>query len=145
MTHIKALKLAREALTRDGWKKTGDAIRAIDEALAQPHQEPVAWKNAAIRIGEELSSVGPDGYYEMTAEHWLDLAMEQKPRGKNSLTQPQQEPDDLTVWRSRALQAEAVIDKFMAQPQQEPVYKYCADGKVIFTNPEILSRRPNKE
>ena len=117
MTHIEALKLAREALTRDGWKKTGDAIRAIDEALAQPHQEPVAWKNAAIRIGEELSSVGPDGYYEMTAEHWLDWAMEQKPRGNNSL----------------------------AQPQQEPVYKYCADGKVIFTNPEILSRRPNKE
>ena len=43
MTHIEALKLAREALTRDGWKKTGDAIRAIDEALAQPQQEPVAW------------------------------------------------------------------------------------------------------
>ena len=66
--------------------------------------------------------------------------------GFNDACKPaQQEPYDLTVWRSRALQAEAVIDKFMAQPQQEPVYKYCADGKVIFTNPEILSRRPNKE
>ena len=33
-----------------------------------------------------------------------------------------------------------------AQPQQEqPIYKYCDDGKVIFTNPEILSQRPNKE
>lgn len=32
-------------------------------ALAQPAQEPVAWRNAAIRLGEELSSVGPDGYY----------------------------------------------------------------------------------
>jgi hypothetical protein len=34
------LKLAREALTSDGWKKAGDAIRAIDEALAQTEQEP---------------------------------------------------------------------------------------------------------
>jgi hypothetical protein len=30
-------------------------------------------------------------------------------------------PDDLDVWKVRALQAEAVIEKFMAQPEQEPV------------------------
>ena len=47
-------------------------------------QEPVAWKNAAIRLGEELSSVGPDGYYDMNAEQWLTWAMDQQPRGKNS-------------------------------------------------------------
>jgi hypothetical protein len=34
-----------------------------------------AWRNAAIRLGEELSSVGPDGYYNMAAEQWLDWAM----------------------------------------------------------------------
>jgi hypothetical protein len=51
-----------------------------------------AWKNVAIRLGEELSSVGPDGYYDMTAQQWLDWAMEQEPRGKNSLAQPEQEP-----------------------------------------------------
>lgn len=37
------LKLAREALTADGWKKAGDAIRAIDELLVRlkacPDQE----------------------------------------------------------------------------------------------------------
>ena len=37
------------------------------------------------------------------------------------------------------------IKEALAQPEQKPVYKYCDDGKVIFTNPEILSRRPNKE
>ncbi len=52
-------------------------------------QEPVAWKNAAIRLGEELSSVGPDGYYNMTAEQWLNWAINQQPCGKNSLLQPQ--------------------------------------------------------
>ena len=42
--------------------------------------------------------------------------------------------------------AVAAIKEALAQPQQEqPIYKYCDDGKVIFTNPEILSQRPNKE
>ena len=31
------------------------------------------------------------------------------------------QPDDLDVWKVRGLQAEAVIEKFMAQPEQEPV------------------------
>jgi hypothetical protein len=86
-----------------------NAITAIKEALAQPEQtntrpyytidelnawadekEKQAWRNAAIRIGEALSSVGPDGYYEMNAWKWLDWAMEQEPRGKNSLAQPEE-------------------------------------------------------
>ena len=55
------------------------------EPLLHPEQEPVAWRNAAIRLGEELSSVGPDNYYDMDAGKWLDWAMEQEPRGKSSL------------------------------------------------------------
>jgi hypothetical protein len=43
--------------------------------LAQPEQEPVAWRNAALRVGEDLCSVGPFGYYDMTAEQWLDWAL----------------------------------------------------------------------
>jgi hypothetical protein len=43
--------------------------------LAKPEQEPVAWRNAAIRLGEDLYSVGPNGYYEMTAKQWLDWAL----------------------------------------------------------------------
>ena len=49
--------------------------------------ELVVWRDAAIRLGEELSSVGPDGYYDMDAKEWLDWAMEQNPRGKHSLPQ----------------------------------------------------------
>jgi hypothetical protein len=49
---------------------------AIKEALAKQEQgEPVAWRNAAIRVGEDLCSVGPFGYYDMTAEQWLDWAL----------------------------------------------------------------------
>lgn len=100
----RALKLALEAL-RDYRRSDDDrvsvAMGILQEALAhaptereQPAQELLAWKNAAIRVGEELSSVGPNGYYNMTADQWLAWAMDQQPRGKNSLAeQPaQQEP-----------------------------------------------------
>jgi cell wall-associated NlpC family hydrolase len=45
------------------------------DAYGQPEQEPVAWRNAALRVGEDLCSVGPFGYYDMTAEQWLDWAL----------------------------------------------------------------------
>ena len=67
------------------WAAKTKAIAALRERLAQPEQEPVTWRNAAIRVGEDLCSVGPFGYYEMTAEQRLDWAMAQEPRGKNSL------------------------------------------------------------
>jgi hypothetical protein len=61
---------------------TIDELNAwADEKLRQ------AWRNAALRLGEELSSVGPNGYYDMTPEQWLDWALEQAPRGKHSLPQ----------------------------------------------------------
>ena len=53
----------------------------------QDTNKPVAWRDAAIRLGEELSSVGPNGYYNMSAKEWLDWAMEQNPRGEHSLPQ----------------------------------------------------------
>jgi hypothetical protein len=86
-------------------RQFGDVTKAqLDRYMATgdinpqpaPVQEPVAWKNAAIRLGEELSSVGPDGYYDMTAEQWLDWAMDQRPRGKNSLPAAQRQWVGLT-------------------------------------------------
>ena len=95
---IEAMKQALEALefanVNHWWGSSNieKAITALRQAIADAEkhevsQEPVAWRNAAIRIGEELSSVGPNGYYDMTAQQWLDWAMEQQPQGKNSLTQ----------------------------------------------------------
>ena len=76
------LKLALEALYPIAHNTTDDprgqaykAITAIKEALAQPEQEPVAWRNAAIHVGENLCSVGPFGYYDMTADQWLTWAL----------------------------------------------------------------------
>jgi hypothetical protein len=91
MTQTEALRLALEALE---WSKPHadaeltyqEAITAIKAAL-EAKDEPVAWRDAAIRLGEELSSVGPNGYYDMDAKEWLDWAIEQNPRGKHSLPQ----------------------------------------------------------
>jgi hypothetical protein len=46
-----------------------------EDLLAKPEQEPAAWRNAAICLGEDLYSVGPNGYYDMTAKQWLDWAL----------------------------------------------------------------------
>jgi hypothetical protein len=45
------------------------------QGMKQEQGKPVAWRNAAIRVGEDLCSVGPHGYYEMNAEQWLDWAL----------------------------------------------------------------------
>jgi hypothetical protein len=106
-----ALTLALEALRKARRKiltteECHAVIMSIKEALAQPEQtntrpyytidelnawadekEKQAWRNAAIRVGEELSSVGPDGYYDMNAWQWLDWAMENAKKA-----QPEQEP-----------------------------------------------------
>jgi len=94
MSKDEVLRLALEALEDLGMKhheNTGEVLyketfTAIEAAL-EAKDEPVAWRDAAIRLGEELSSVGPDGYYDMDAKEWLDWAMEQNPRGKHSLPQ----------------------------------------------------------
>lgn len=70
---------------------TIDELNAwADEKLRQ------AWRNAALRLGEELSSVGPKGYYDMTPEQWLDWALEQSPQGKNLL--PEKEPVKMVAY-----------------------------------------------
>jgi len=79
------------------------AIIAIKAAL-EAKDEPVAWRDAAIRLGEELSSVGPNGYYDMDAKEWLDWAMEQNPRGEHSLPQRKPLTDEhiKEIWESTA-------------------------------------------
>jgi hypothetical protein len=37
-------------------------------------QENNEWRNVALRFGEELVSIGPCGYYDMTADDWLEWA-----------------------------------------------------------------------
>ena len=94
----------------------------LRDRLAQPEQEPVLWRNAAIRVGEELSSVGPDGYYGMTAEQWLDWAMAQEPRGKNSLAQPEQSVAGYCKKIEELIAERDSLRAALAQPEPKPDY-----------------------
>jgi hypothetical protein len=70
-----AIKEALAQPEQDGeCKHCTDGCPACD-ARKLPEQEPVTWRNAAIRVGEDLCSVGPFRYYDMTAEQWLDWAL----------------------------------------------------------------------
>ena len=66
----KAEQPAQQALD-----KKAENARELGLDYEPAQQEPVAWKNAALRVGEDLCSVGPFGYYDMTAEQWLDWAL----------------------------------------------------------------------
>lgn len=40
------------------------------------------WRDAAMKVGERLSPTGPDGYYDFTADQWLEWAKESISRNK---------------------------------------------------------------
>ena len=71
----KALKQALEAFEAPSPMGQYKAITSLRQAIASLQQEPVTWQNAALRVGEDLCSVGPFGYYDMTANQWLDWAL----------------------------------------------------------------------
>jgi len=138
MTQDEIIEIAREARIHrdDSWRfemlQEKNALEAFAKLVAEKERE--AWKNAAIRLGEELSSVGPDGYYNMTAEQWLDRAMNQQPRGKNSLSPPQRTEQEMVMWP-------CLIDTADFSKGTITVVMQCEDYKVS-AGPHWLSTTP---
>ena len=57
-------------------------LQALREGIRMKGQlgqqtRPLSWKEVALRLGENLSTVGPDGYYTMTPNEWLTWALQQ--------------------------------------------------------------------
>ena len=85
--YSKAITAIKEALAQPEqepvigtktWFEDGKLVTqrlTAKDIYKETEQEPVTWRNAAIRVGEDLCSVGPFGYYDMTAEQWLDWAL----------------------------------------------------------------------
>jgi hypothetical protein len=57
---------------RDFNKKMEENIISTDE-----------WQNVAMRIGEKLSSTGPDDYYNFTPQQWFEWANDQIEKNKH--------------------------------------------------------------
>lgn len=56
----------------ESWKQHGGRPIPL---YTKPTELTVIWKNAAIRVGEELSTVGPDNYYAFTPQQWMEWAL----------------------------------------------------------------------
>lgn len=70
----------------ENWHEEDEQVmKGLLEMDVNHRHEHNPWKNVALRVGEELSSVGPDGYYDMHPGVWLNWAMAQNPRGNTSL------------------------------------------------------------
>jgi hypothetical protein len=88
------------AKAREAWSNTHPWY-TIDElnAWADKYQNE-QWHKVAIRLGEELASVGPVGYYEMDASEWLDWAiLKVRPRTWVGLTD-EEVKHEWEVWRA---------------------------------------------
>ena len=102
-------------------------VDAVKAATAQPEQEPDAWRNAAIRLGEDLHSVGPNGYYDMTAKQWLDWAL-----SVVNIAHPEQEHIECGYDETVGMCTNNPCCE-QAQPEQEPVAKHVCN---LWINPE---------
>jgi len=89
-------------------------------------QENNEWRNVALRFGEELVSIGPCGYDDMTANYWLEWAKDAY--GKNCdgwlklVLEKQRKYEALT----KKLQEKTVIEP-TPPTLLDIVYEWCDD------------------
>lgn len=61
------------------WNHRVDFSHPVTLEANQPIEEP-SWRNAALRIGEDFSHIGPEGYYSFSPSQWLDWALKHCPK-----------------------------------------------------------------
>lgn len=49
--------------------------RERDKRIAAAHAARDAWRSAALRVGEDMATIGPVGYYEFTPAEWRAWAL----------------------------------------------------------------------
>lgn len=70
--------ICQREMGHDGPHLSGDLAWESDGAVTgalRSQPSVVNWQEAAIRLGEELASVGPTGYYAFSATEWLAWAL----------------------------------------------------------------------
>ena len=86
-------RLLTEAQALDIAQKLADCA-----VLGSVPPSGTTWQNAALCLGEELSTVGPDGYYNMTAQQWLDWAMKNVTPARLAQPEPDYEAEFIKDW-----------------------------------------------
>jgi hypothetical protein len=59
---------------KKGYEAHQSLVKDANKIIRDTKPESNDWKTVALIFGELLSSVGPNGYYNMTADQWLEWA-----------------------------------------------------------------------
>jgi len=104
-----------------------------------PKPEPVDWRDAALRVGEDLCSVGPFGYYDMTAEQWLEWALSVVTMHHPPRPDPMLEAEEPALW---GMPDGKVVDKWGLQFYSNVDPK---DTTPYYTHPPRREAAPQQE
>ena len=148
-----ALELALEFIERvnkDGWiladfePEMYNTITAVKEALAQPEQEPVAWKLVPIEptreMLEAMDECSIEGYDEhLYAGHAASVYMAAVDVAPTP-PQPEKPDQDEVDIRSRLYQRIHELETQLAQPEQEPVAFIDEQGTLRYYKPSDFNQ-----
>ena len=129
---LEALQVATTPLAKDR-QEVLQAITAIKEALAQPEQEPVAWKlmprEATREMLEAMDECSTEGYDErLYAGHAASVYM-----AAWDAQQPQPERYITDAMKVRQAVAQALLDDVYAEELEQPEAKQS--GTISITTP----------
>ena len=65
-----------QAAERANWPAEMEAMERQVNILTDELSKVAKWRNSAIRVGENLSTCGPEGYYDFTSAQWLGWALD---------------------------------------------------------------------
>ena len=135
---LEALQVATTPLAKDR-QEVLQAITAIKEALAQPEQEPVAWKlmpryatDAMLKAMDECSTEGYDE--RLYAGHAASVYMA---AWDDAPTPPQPERYITDAMKVRQAVAQALLDDVYAEELEQPEAKQS--GTISITTPAPIA------
>ena len=135
---LEALQVATTPLAKDR-QEVLQAITAIKEALAQPEQEPVAWKlmprEATREMLEAMDECSTEGYDErLYAGHAASVYMA---AWDDAPTPPQPERYITDAMKVRQAVAQALLDDVYAEELEQPEAKQS--GTISITTPAPIA------
>lgn len=76
MTRNPAEDMREDGLLPSPMKASAPPAAPPEDARLGVDDAHLSWRDAALRVGEELATVSPSGYYAMTQVEWRDWALE---------------------------------------------------------------------